>query len=180
LKSFEEKTKKWIMTTAQVTPALFVKMTISAWDSQVKQMDKLIESFTDEQWMREIAPGKNRGIYILGHLAAVNDYMLSLFEFSDRLHPEWESLFIRTPDKSGHEFPPLNELKQYWRQVNEALSTHFSKMEPAAWFLKHTSVSEEIFLREPHRNKLNVLINRTNHQSYHLGQLNLLQQLTSD
>ncbi|GCC51009.1 DinB family protein [Chryseotalea sanaruensis] len=168
------------MTTVQATPALFVKMAISAWDSQVKQMDKLIESFTDEQWMSEIAPGKNRGIYILGHLAAVNDYMLSLFEFSDRLHPEWEHMFIRTPDKSGHEFPSLEQLKKYWRQVNEALASNFGKMEPEAWFLKHTSVSDEIFVKEPHRNKLNVLINRTNHQSYHLGQLVLLQKLNTD
>lgn len=166
--------------TVQVTPALFVKMAISAWDSQVKQMDKLVESFTDEQWMREIAPGKNRGIYILGHLAAVNDYMLSLFEFGSRLHPEWEHMFIRTPDKSGHEFPSLDELKKYWRQVNETLATHFATMESEAWFLKHTSVTEEVFVKEPHRNKLNVLINRTNHQSYHLGQLVLLQNLNSD
>lgn len=168
------------MTTAHITPDLYVKMAISAWDTQAKQMDKLIESFTDEQWQREIAPGKNRGIYILGHLAAVNDYMLSLFEFSDRLHPEWESIFVRTPDKSGHEFPSVDELKKYWRQVNEKLSNHFSKMEPEAWFQKHTAVSEEAFAKEPHRNKLNVLINRTNHQSYHVGQLILLQQKNAD
>lgn len=168
------------MTTTPITPALFVKMAISAWDSQVKQMDKLLDSLTDEQWMNEIAPGKNRGIYLLGHLAAVNDYMLSLFEFSDRLHPEWEHMFVRTPDKSGHEFPSLTELKKYWRQVNETLATHFNKMEPETWFTKHTSVSEEAFAKEPHRNKLNVLINRTNHQSYHLGQIVLLQGKNSD
>lgn len=168
------------MTTTPVTPALFVKMAISAWDSQVKQMDKLIDSFTDEQWMTEIAPGKNRGIYILGHLAAVNDYMLSLFGFGERLHPEWESLFIRTPDKSGNEFPSIDELKKYWRQVNETLATHFTKTEPEAWFQRHTAVSEEAFAKEPHRNKLNVLLNRTNHQSYHVGQLVLLQQKNTD
>lgn len=168
------------MTTAHVTPALFVKMAISAWDSQVKQMDKLLDSLTVEQWMNEIAPGKNRGIYILGHLASVNDYMLSLFEFSDRLHPEWEHMFIRTPDKSGHDFPSLDVLKKYWRQVNETLALHSNKMEPEAWFLKHTSVSDDVFAKEPHRNKLNVLINRTNHQSYHLGQLILLQNKQSD
>lgn len=168
------------MTTTHINSALFVKMAISAWDAQVKQMDKLVESFTDEQWMKEIAPGKNRGIYILGHLAAVNDYMLSLFEFSDRLHPEWESLFIRTPDKSGHEFPSLDELKKYWRQVNETLTVHFNTAQPEAWFQKHTAVTEEAFAKEPHRNKLNVLINRTNHQSYHLGQLVLLTEKNTE
>jgi len=36
------------------------------------------------------------------------------------------------------------------------------------------AVSDEDFSKEPHRNKLNVIINRTNHMSYHLGQLILL------
>ena len=34
-------------------------------------------------------------------------------------------------------------------------------------------VSDEDFAREPHRNKLNVLISQTNHLSYHPGQLSL-------
>jgi len=44
-------------------------------------------------------------------------------------------------------------------------------MQPTEWFTRHTSVSEEDFIKEPHRNKLNVLITRATHQSYHLGQL---------
>jgi hypothetical protein len=48
-------------------------------------------------------------------------------------------------------------------------------MDSKTWFERHTSVSEEDFLKEPHRNKLNVLLNRTNHQSYHFGQMILLQ-----
>jgi len=42
------------------------------------------------------------------------------------------------------------------------------------WLSRHTSVSEEDFAADPLRNKLNVLIGRTNHESYHLGQANLL------
>jgi hypothetical protein len=44
-------------------------------------------------------------------------------------------------------------------------------MQPAEWFLPHTVVSEEDFLKEPHRNKLNVLITRATHQAYHVGQM---------
>lgn len=156
--------------------SLFVKMTLGAWDSQVKQMNKFVEAFTEEQWQMPIAPGKNRGVYVLGHLAAVNDYMLSLFGFQERIHPEWEHFFIRTPDNPNSEYPTLNELKLYWNTVNETLARYFEKVEPEAWFARHMSVSEEVFLREPHRNKLNVLISRTNHLSYHIGQLILLQK----
>jgi len=44
-------------------------------------------------------------------------------------------------------------------------------MSPSDWFTKHSAISAEDFEKEPHRNKLNILINRTNHQSYHMGQL---------
>jgi hypothetical protein len=161
-------------TSTQPNPALFVKMTIDAWNTQVKQMSKLLDTFSDEQWLAQIAPNKNRGVYILGHLAAVNDYMLPILGFGERLHPEWEPLFIRTPDNPTAAYPSVQELKDYWKQVNETLAQHFLVTEPEAWFQKHTSVTDEVFAREPHRNKLNVLINRTNHQSYHVGQLILL------
>jgi hypothetical protein len=39
------------------------------------------------------------------------------------------------------------------------------------WFTRHNNVSAADFANEPHRNKLNIIINRTNHTSYHLGQL---------
>ena len=33
---------------------------------------------------------------------------------------------------------------------------------------------EEDFIKEPHRNKLNIILTRTTHLSYHTGQLALL------
>ena len=42
------------------------------------------------------------------------------------------------------------------------------------WLERHMSVSPEDFDKEPHRNKLNIIISRTNHIAYHLGQLVLL------
>ncbi len=38
------------------------------------------------------------------------------------------------------------------------------------------AVTAEDFAREPHRNKLNIVLNRTGHVSYHLGQLVLLKK----
>lgn len=44
-------------------------------------------------------------------------------------------------------------------------------MKAEDWFMRHTAISEENFASEPHRNKLNIVMNRTSHLSYHLGQL---------
>ena len=70
--------------------------------------------------------------------------------------------------------PTIEELKKYWKEINAALTDKFNTMHPQQWFEKHTTVSAEDFAKEPYRNKLNVLLNRTAHQSYHLGQMNYL------
>jgi len=155
---------------------LFIKMALTNWQSQNTRLDKLLESFTDEQLQGEIAPGKNTGIYLLGHLAATNDALLPLFGLGDKLYPELQTLFQTTPDKSGLTFPSIAQLKAYWKNINEKLIQHFNTFSAADWLGKHSTVSEEDFIKEPHRNKMNVLIGRSIHQGYHIGQLILLKK----
>ena len=150
---------------------LFIKMTVSAWEAQHTRFTKLISSLSDELLMAETAPGRNRGIYLLGHLTSVSDHMQTLIGWGEMLYPELENIYIKNPDKSGIEGPSIDQLKDYWKKVNEKITQHISAMPAAEWFARHTAVSEEDFAKEPHRNKLNILISRTNHLSYHLGQI---------
>ena len=161
-------------TTNETSPALFVKMVLTAWQTQNTRVDDLLNKISDEQLMKETAPGRNTGIYLLGHLAAVNDGLFEILDLGERLHPQLDAVFLDTPDKSGQTMPSTDEVKKCWKQINTALTGHFNNMQAAAWFLKHKAVSVEDFEKEPHRNKLNVLITRTIHQGYHLGQMNYL------
>jgi hypothetical protein len=156
------------------TKELFIKMVISAWDTQNSRVTKIIDSLSDAQLHADTAPGRNSGFYLIGHLIAVNDALLPLLGWGDRLYAQLDAPFVKNPDKSGLEVPTLAELKTYWKQVNEKLSAAILTMKPDDWFTKHTAVSNEDFAKEPHRNKLNIIINRTNHTSNHLGQLNYL------
>jgi len=149
-------------------------MVLDAWHTQVKQTDNLFNSLSDDQLFKEIAPGKNRGIYLLGHLIAANDNILTLMAGKERLHPELEQAFLRNPDKSGLDMPDVATLRQYWDEVHAALEKYFETLTDEDWYSRHTAVSEEDFQKEPHRNKLNVLLSRTNHISYHLGQVALI------
>ena len=155
-------------------PDLLVKMILMGWDAQNSYLNKLISSLTDEQFAKEIAPGKNTGVYLLGHLIAVSDGMLPLLGFGDRLFPEMEEVFIKNPDKSGQVFLSVPELKQRLEAVNTKLNSHFRSAEVNGWLSRHEAVSSEDFVKEPHRNKLNVVINRTGHMAYHIGQLRLI------
>jgi len=150
---------------------LAIKMIVTEWQKQNARLDKLLETLSDEQLAADTAPKRNSGVYLVGHLAAVNDAMLPLLGFGEKLHPELEVVFLTNPDKSGLATLSLDTLKSYWKEINAKLTQHINEMKPGEWFTRHSAVSEEDFAEEPHRNKLNILINRANHQSYHLGQL---------
>src|SRR5688500_18322792 len=62
----------------------FIQMAIKAWDIQIGRTDKFFNGLNEETFLKEIAPGKNRIVYLLGHLIAVNDGMHALFGMSER------------------------------------------------------------------------------------------------
>jgi hypothetical protein len=160
--------------TASQQIAMSVQVALGAWEIQNNRFIKWLDGMSDEQLLLEIAPGRNTGVYLLGHLIAVHDYMLPLLGLGERLFPALEEPFLRKPDKSGFEFPTPAALKEQYLAVNTALSTGFSTLSPQHWFERHTAVTAPDFEKEPHRNKLNMLLNRTGHLAYHFGQLALL------
>ncbi|MBI3235960.1 MAG: DinB family protein, partial [Bacteroidetes bacterium] len=115
-----------------------------------------------------------RGIYILGHLIAVHDDMIILLNLGEKLYPELHMPFIESADNTTTDIPSVNELRLYWNKMNETLAQRFESLQPEQWFERHQAVSAEDFASEPHRNKLNIIITRTTHLSYHTGQLTLL------
>ena len=153
-----------------------LKMVFDRWNGSIKHFDTLLNSFTDEQLQREIAPGKNRGIYLLGHLIAVHDDMLILLDMGDKLYPELNEPFLKFPDKAVMQIPTANDLRTYWTKQCGVLEERFARLSPDEWFEKHTAISAEDFIKEPHRNKLNIIITRTTHLAYHTGQLILLKE----
>ena len=154
--------------------SILIKMVLDAWHTYIKRTDELFDSLSDEQLLKEIAPGRNRGIYLLGHLAAVHDRMLPLLELGNPLHPELWNPFVERPDKEVTELPTTQTLREYWKEINTKLAGNVSSLSTETWFQKHSAVPVEDFEKEPHRNKLNIIINRTNHLANHLGQLLLL------
>lgn len=150
---------------------LFIKMIVSAWDTQNARLNKLVSSLTVEQLAGETSPNRNTGNYLFGHIIAVSDALFPVMGWGERLYPELETIFLKNPDKSGLEQPSLETLKSYFAIINEKIDKHIKSMSAQDWFSRHTAVSAEDFEKEPHRNKLNILINRTNHTSYHLGQM---------
>jgi len=155
---------------------LFVKMVLHAWDLNNKRVTKTFDSLNDEQLLDEIAPAKNRVIYLLGHLAAVHDMMLPLLGLGERQYTQLDEAFVDNPDREIADLPSPEQLRTHWLNINEVLAKQFASLTAADWFTRHSMVSEEDFAKEPHRNKLSIVISRTNHASYHLGQIVLVKK----
>jgi uncharacterized damage-inducible protein DinB len=155
---------------------LSVKVAINSWTLVVKRADETFSNLAADQFSKEVAPGKNRLIYLLGHLTAVHDAMFSILGFGSRLYPELDALFVSNPDKSSAQFPSADELKKYWRTVNAKLLAQFESLSADEWLHRHQAMSEEDYAKDPTRNRLAVLLSRTNHASYHLGQVLLARE----
>jgi hypothetical protein len=154
---------------------LVVKSAVGSWKQWVGQIDKTIGGFGDEELQREVAPGRNRLYYLLGHLTAVHDRMISTLRLGERLHPELDEEFIVKADKTDlDDEVPAGELRKAWREVNEKLTAAMEKLSPEEWLERHDSVSPEDFAKEPQRNRLAVLLSRTTHAAMHEGQMRLV------
>jgi len=154
--------------------ATMVKMLLDRWYALIKNFDTTFAELSDEDLQREIAPGRNRGIYLLGHMVAVHDDMLRLLDWGPKQYPELFKTFIELPDKAVAQLPSAKELRANWAEQVKYMTQKINSTPIGDWFEKHTAVSAEEFAKEPHRNKLNIMLTRCTHMAYHHGQLILL------
>jgi uncharacterized damage-inducible protein DinB len=152
---------------------LSVQVAINSWRLAVERANRIFSSLTEDELLKEVAPGKNRLVYLWGHLTAIDDAMLPILGLGNRLHPELDAIFVSSPDKTGTQLPPVGELRKYWDEVNAKLFSQFATLSADEWLQRHYAMSEEDYAKDPTRNRLAVLLSRTNHMSYHLGQMTL-------
>lgn len=147
---------------------------LKAWEAQNQAISDIFLKFEDGYYNNEVAPGRNRAVYLFGHLIATSDLLLPMLGLGEQLYPQQESIFITNPDRGDSEPVSIAQLRQQWTTLNQTLTAHFQKMDRTDWLGKHTKVSQADFEKDPLRNKLNVLISRIGHLNYHRGQLAFL------
>jgi DinB superfamily len=152
---------------------LLVSTALNSWKLVIAALNKSIASLPDQDLQRQVAPGKNRIFYLVGHLTVVHDRMFPMLGLGNRLHPELDGAFLENPDSKSAEDISPSKLREAWSEVNGKLTTAFEGLRPQEWLQRHTAVSQEDFAKEPLRNRLAVLLSRTNHASFHTGQIRL-------
>jgi hypothetical protein len=153
------------------TDARFASTAIQSWKQNIGRLDQMFAALSDEQLQLEVAPGRNRVFYLLGHLTAVHDRMLPLLGFGERLHEELDEPFLTQPDRTAPDGVAPQALRHAWTEVNAKLTAAIDALPPEAWLDRHQAVSEQDFAKEPLRNRLAVLLSRTAHAGFHAGQI---------
>ena len=152
---------------------LLIATVVASWKQIVNRLDERFAPLGDEQLERQVAPNRNRLLYLLGHLTAVHDRMLPLLAIGERLHPELDEAYLSNPDRTISDPLSAADLKKAWSEVNTAITSAVEKFSADDWLKKHTAVSDVDFSKDPTRNRLAVFLNRTNHASFHTGQMAL-------
>jgi hypothetical protein len=153
---------------------LLISTVLQSWRIIIDRTSKTLASFTDDELQLEVAPGKNRLYYLVGHLAAIHDRLFPLLRLGEPLYPDLDSHVVDSPDRKlmGDGVSPA-QLRKVWVEVNTKLTDAFETLRPQEWLQRHDSVSEEDFAKDPLRNRLAVLMSRVNHAAYHEGQMRL-------
>jgi hypothetical protein len=144
---------------------------LNSWKLVINRFNKTLSELSDEHLQRQVAPGKNRAFYLLGHLTAMHDRMFPLLGLGDRLHPELDDAYITNADKVLVDPLSVIELRRAWNEVNGKLTAAFERFTLEDWLQKHAAVSDGDFIKGPTRNRLAVVMNRTSHAPFHSGQV---------
>jgi hypothetical protein len=134
-------------------------------------MQKVFDTITDENFNKPIVANGNSPSWLLGHLTDADDALIELFGLGTRVHPELKAIYHheRGSNQSGH--LTKSELLTKWKTISGVLDKAFKSWNESDWMKRHTAVSEADFMKEPHRNRLNVMLSRVGHKASHLGQI---------
>jgi len=153
-----------------------LEISLLQWDAYNRRMQKALETISEENFYKPIVPEGNSPSWLMGHLADTDDALLELFGIRDRMFPELAKIYHheRSTNQIGH--LSKVELITQWKAIIAELDRAFKGMSESDWHARHWAVSEEDFKKEPHRNKLNVMLSRVTHKASHLGQIAMIKK----
>jgi hypothetical protein len=153
---------------------LFAATAINTWNTMISQIEKALSSLRDDELQLEVAPGRNRAYYILGHLMAFQDRLLHQLGLGERHYPELDNHFVTNPDRSFQDAFTGAELRRMFAEITSKITSGIEAMPATDLLKRQESLSEQGFAKEPLRNRLAILSGTTAHLMLHAGQIRLV------
>jgi hypothetical protein len=143
------------------------KMVITDW------VNGMLGKMSDDDFKIEISPGKNHGVFLLGHFIGSEDDLSVFLGKGDYMFPEYQKIFMgKVTLLSPQEYPSVSEMKENWKKV-------CGKSEKIYLELTDEELNEpHAMIKDPEKDyfktKARVLMAWQLHQAYHAGQLAII------
>lgn len=143
------------------------------YEMMVSWISDTINGLSDDDYKLELSPGKNHGVWILGHLIVCDDDFSVYMGKGDLLYPKYSNVFgqgskLQPVDK----YPAVFELRKYWDEVCKKNKSIYIELKDSEFDEPHALVKnpETDFFKT----KGGVIMAWQLHQMYHAGQLGIL------
>lgn len=146
--------------------------------SMVSWVNMHLNKLTDDDLKLEVAPRKNHGIFILGHLIASDDDLSLYLGKGPLLYPEYDNVFTQGSSlKPFDEYPPASILREHWKNVTDKNKKIYEELSDEELSEPHVMIKGNIE-DDYFKTKEIVSINWLLHQMYHAGQLSVIYSLS--
>ena len=135
--------------------------------------DWILRTLSDDDLKLEIAPGKNHGVWILGHLIASDDDFSVFMGKGDLLFPDYYEMFGQGSKLQPVEnYPPIPLLREQWKTIIEKNRKIYSELQDQELNEPHGRMEnpEKDFFKTKQR----IIFYWQLHQMYHAGQLSII------
>ncbi|MDQ3021462.1 MAG: DinB family protein [Bacteroidota bacterium] len=137
-------------------------------------VDGTVNSLSDEDFKIELSPGKNTGVWILGHIIVSDDDLSTFLGKGELLFPWYVKLFGQgTKVQQVENYPDVATLKKCWKQVSERNKIIYSELTDKELNEPHAMIED--FEKDYFKTKERVIMAWQLHQVYHTGQLAIIE-----
>jgi hypothetical protein len=144
------------------------------WKIMSRWISETLKSLTDEDLCKEISPGRNHGVWILGHLIQSEDELSIYLGKGEYIFPEYESLFgQKNKIAPVNSYPDVSVLRNQWETVKVKNDKILSELSDEEWDEPHALI-EGALDDDYFKTRGGCVMNWILHQNYHIGQLVLL------
>ena len=146
---------------------------LDMWENKVQETTEVFRSLGESRAREAVAPGKNRVIYLLGHLLVMHDGIFETLELGGRTCKGYDELFL-LPQHAANQYPSYHLLLEQWIALNKTLTFKLRQLSPQQWRSKHRYISEADFESHPNKNRFCGFQCLLTHLYHHAGQLALI------
>lgn len=139
----------------------------------IEWVNGVINILSDDEFKSEISPGKNHGVWLLGHLLTSDDDFSMFMGKGPVMFPEYYETFGQGSKLlPAEDYPSVHDLKDAWSKVCEKNRKIYSELTDDELQLPHAMVKD--IDKDYFKTKERVIMAWQLHQLYHAGQLGIL------